>query len=160
MSEAEKQPPVDRAVAVLHPTEGQNAAGVVTFAGESEGLRVTVRLAGLPAGEHGFHVHELGDCSSPDGTSAGGHFNPFEAPHGARDDAERHVGDLGNLTADDTGVVEASFVDDVIALDGRASVLARAVIVHAKADDLQSQPTGAAGARLACGVVGIAAPFE
>jgi Cu-Zn family superoxide dismutase len=101
-------------------------------------------------------VHELGDCTAPDGTSAGGHFNPEGMPHGAPADAQRHVGDLGNLTADDSGMAHYERTDDVIALSGDHSIVGRGIIVHAGADDLTSQPTGAAGARVACGVIGIA----
>jgi superoxide dismutase, Cu-Zn family len=158
------QPPsVERAIAVLHPTEGNQAAGTVEFTRQGDGVHVVVRLEGLTPGEHGFHVHELGDCSAPNGSSAGGHFNPFGSPHGARDAAERHVGDLGNVTADDSGKVAADFVDARIALPGAApensaSILGRGVIVHGGRDDLTSQPSGDAGARVACGVIGIASP--
>jgi Cu-Zn family superoxide dismutase len=160
MEAEEAAPSVDHAVAVLHATEGHEATGVVRFTREGEGVHVSVRIEGLKAGDHGFHVHEFGDCSKPDGTSAGGHFNPFDEPHGGRDAAERHVGDLGNVTADESGVAEAEFVDGIIALEGEASIIGRGVIVHAGADDLESQPTGAAGARAACGVIGIAGGAE
>jgi Cu-Zn family superoxide dismutase len=149
---------VERAVAVLHPTEGHEATGTVSFERAEDGVNVRVRIEGLRPGEHGLHVHEFGDCSKADGTSAGGHFNPFDAPHGAPDAESRHVGDLGNVTANEDGVAEADFVDTVIAFEGEASIVGRGVIVHADADDLTSQPTGAAGARVSCGVVGIAAP--
>jgi Cu-Zn family superoxide dismutase len=119
-----------------------------------------VHIEGLTPGEHGAHVHEFGDCSSPDGTSAGGHFNPFDQPHGGRDSAHRHVGDLGNVTAADSGVADADFADSVIALQGEASIIGRGMIVHAGRDDLTSQPSGAAGARIACGVVGISSGAE
>jgi Cu-Zn family superoxide dismutase len=151
---------VDQAVAVLHPTEGHEAKGTVHFERQGDGIRVQLRIEGLEPGDHGFHIHELGDCSAPDGTSAGGHFNPFDAPHGARDAETRHVGDLGNVTAGEEGVAEADFVDGVISFEGEASILARGVIVHAGADDLTSQPTGNAGGRVACGVVGIAKAME
>jgi len=155
-------PAIDNAVAVLHPTAGNEVSGTVHFAREGDGVRVSLRIEHLSPGKHGFHVHEYGDCSAADGTSAGGHFNPFDAPHAARDAAERHVGDLGNVTADDSGVAETEFVDTRIALQGvalekAASILGRAVIVHGGEDDLTSQPSGDAGPRVACGVVGIAA---
>jgi Cu-Zn family superoxide dismutase len=151
---------VTHAVAVLHPTEGNEVSGVVRFERLDAGIRVQLLIEGLEPGDHGFHIHEFGDCSAPDGTSAGGHFNPFDAPHGARDAAMRHVGDLGNVTADEDGIAEDDFVDEVIAFDGEASILARGVIVHADADDLTSQPSGNAGPRVACGVVGIAEGVE
>jgi Cu-Zn family superoxide dismutase len=133
---------------------------VVHFYAEADGIRVVANVQGLGAGLHGFHVHEFGDCSAPDGTSAGGHFNPEGQPHGGPADAQRHVGDLGNLTADDAGAAETNQVDSFLAMSGTHSILGRGVIVHAGEDDLTSQPTGAAGPRLACGVIGIAAPEE
>jgi Cu-Zn family superoxide dismutase len=151
---------VDHAIAVLRPTEGNDVKGTVRFSREADGVRVSVHIEGLTPGEHGFHVHEYGDCSSPDGTSAGGHFNPLDQPQGGRDSAKRHVGDLGNVTANDSGVAEADFVDSVIALDGAASIIGRGMIVHAGRDDLTSQPSGAAGPRVACGVIGIASGSE
>jgi superoxide dismutase, Cu-Zn family len=160
---AAQAPRVERAIAVLHPTEGNKASGTVQFTRQGDGVHVVIQLEGLTPGEHGFHVHDLGDCSAPNGTSAGGHFNPFASPHGAKDAAERHVGDLGNVTADGTGKVAVDFVDTRIALPGgaaneAASIIGRGVIVHAGRDDLKSQPTGDAGARVACGVIGIAKP--
>lgn len=151
-------PAVAEAVAVLHPTEGHEVTGTVHFVDSGEGIRVIADLDGLTPGLHGFHVHEYGDCTAADGTSAGGHFNPDNAPHGAPSDAERHVGDLGNVSADDTGYAHLELTDTVIALHGAHSILGRGIIVHAGEDDLTSQPTGNAGARAACGVIGIARP--
>ena len=94
-------------------------------------------------------------CGAP---AAGGHYDPTGAPHAGRDAKARHVGDLGNVTADSAGVVDTTFVDSVIALGGPHSIVGRGVIVHAGADDLKSQPSGAAGARVACGVVGVDGP--
>jgi len=144
-----------QAVAVLHPTEGSQARGTVTFRSVDAGIEITADLDGLAPGSHGFHIHQLGDCSAADATSAGGHFNPEGSAHGAPMDAERHVGDLGNVTADDAGSASYQRTDDVIAFAGAHSVIGRAVIVHAGEDDLVSQPTGDAGARVACGVIGI-----
>lgn len=148
------RPSTDAAVAVIHPTEGNEVRGTVTFMAEPDGMRLAVSLTGLTPGEHGFHIHQRGDCSAADGTSAGGHYNPFDAPHGAPDSEMRHVGDLGNLTADATGAVTAELLDPLVALNGAESVIGRAVIVHAQADDFTTQPTGAAGARQGCGVIG------
>jgi superoxide dismutase, Cu-Zn family len=145
-----------RAVAVLVPTAGGAASGTVTFTLVDGGVRVTAHVEGLAAGDHGFHVHEFGDCSAPDATSAGGHFNPGGAPHAGPDATARHVGDLGNLTADTQGMASYDRVDPAIRLDGPHGVIGRAVIVHAAPDDLATQPTGGAGARLACGVIGVA----
>jgi superoxide dismutase, Cu-Zn family len=152
----EQGEPVTQAVALLHPTEGSEARGAVHFVSSQDGIRVTAVLEGLSPGLHGFHVHEYGDCSAPDGSSAGGHFNPDDLPHGAPTAGERHVGDLGNLSADEMGVAQLERTDTLLAFTGPRSILGRAVVVHAQADDLLSQPTGEAGGRVACGVIGIA----
>lgn len=145
-----------RAVARLMPTSGSQIHGTVAFTPVNGGLRIVTRVEGLPPGDHGFHIHEFGDCTTPDGTSAGGHFNPQGAPHAGPDAEARHVGDLGNLTADTEGVATYDRVDGAVQLHGPHGIIGRGVIVHAGADDLTSQPTGGAGARLACGVIGIA----
>ncbi len=141
------------AVAKLAPTAKSTARGEVTFTQEAGGVRVVGSFSGLVYGDHGFHIHEKGDCSAPDATSAGGHFNPSGKPHAARDAAERHVGDLGNLKADPYGLARVDFVDPHLSLSGDNSIVGRAVIVHEKADDFTTQPTGNAGARQACGVI-------
>lgn len=155
--EWQDEAPLNRAVAVLHPTAGHTAAGTVTFTNVAGVYEVEAVLTGLEPGEHGFHIHEYGDCSAPDGTSAGGHFNPEDSMHGAPDDAVRHVGDLGNVTADSTGEARLEASDMYVSFRGEHSVIGRAVVVHAGADDFTSQPSGAAGPRVACGVIGIAA---
>ena len=116
------------------------------------------RVTGLTPGTHGFHVHEFGDCSAADFTSAGGHFNPMAQPHGAPQAAARHVGDLGNIEAGADGVATLDWTDTQLAFEGMHGIVGRAVIVHAKADDLKTQPTGDAGGRLACAVIGVAKP--
>jgi Cu-Zn family superoxide dismutase len=148
--------PVSRAVAQLHPLEGSGVSGTVTFAQVEGGVKVSAKLSGLTPGAHGFHIHEFGDCSAPDGTSAGGHFNPTGEPHGAPTDAHRHAGDMGNITAAADGTASLEYVDSHVSFDGATSILGRGVIVHAKADDLKTQPTGNAGGRVACGVIGVA----
>ena len=149
-----KQTQITKAIAQLNPTEGNTVSGTVTFTQVENVVRVDISLQGFDgAGKHGFHVHEEGDCSAPDGTSAGGHFNPEGVEHAGPHAEKRHVGDLGNLTADENGSVTASFIDQMIELNGPHSIIGRGVIVHANADDLTSQPTGNAGARLACGVI-------
>lgn len=154
------QSDVAKAVAVLHPTEGSKVHGAVTFAKEGDKVKVTAHIEGLTPGKHGFHIHEWGDCSSKDGTAAGGHFNPAKAPHGAPQAAaaQRHVGDLGNIEANQEGVAHLEWTDPVMTFTGPGSIIGRGVIVHAKADDLKTQPTGDAGGRLACGVIGVAKP--
>jgi Cu-Zn family superoxide dismutase len=120
-----------------------------------EGVHFTGTVTGLPPGQHGFHIHETGDCSAPDASSAGGHFNPTGAPHGAPSAAEHHAGDLGNIEANAEGQAEVNIHANGVSLEEAApnSIKGKAVIVHAAADDLQTQPTGNAGARLACGVI-------
>jgi superoxide dismutase, Cu-Zn family len=146
-----------KAIAVLHPTAGNNVTGLVTFTKSGDAVRVVADITGLTPGKHGFHVHEFGDCSSSDGSSAGGHFNPTHKQHGAPDASERHAGDLGNIEADASGKAHLEWSDKVMKLSGTDSIVGHAVIVHEKADDF-SQPTGNAGGRLACGVIGVAKP--
>jgi Cu-Zn family superoxide dismutase len=147
---------INKAVAVLHPTQGSNATGTVYFSRTQNGILVTADVMGLSPGKHGFHIHEFGDCTAPDGTSAGGHFNPENQPHAGPDAAKRHVGDLGNIEADASGNAHYKRTDAHLKFDGRDSIIGRGVIVHAGEDDLVSQPTGNAGPRVACGVIGIA----
>ncbi|MGA7615147.1 MAG: superoxide dismutase family protein, partial [Thermoanaerobaculia bacterium] len=117
-------------------------------------VRVDVDLTGLTPGEHGFHVHEKGDCSAADATSAGGHFNPTGAPHGSPAAATHHAGDLGNVTANANGEVHTSMTTSSITVtDGPRSITGRAVVVHADPDDFVSQPSGNAGPRVGCGVI-------
>ena len=149
-------PAITKAVAVLHPTQGNDVSGLVTFTNVTGGVKVMAVVNGLTPGEHGFHIHEYGDCSALDAKSAGGHFNPENKPHGAPTDSLRHVGDLGNLVADSAGTAHYEWTDTLISFSGPHSIIGRAVIVHVGADDLKSQPTGNAGARAACGVIGIA----
>ncbi|MGB3649609.1 MAG: superoxide dismutase family protein [Rivularia sp. (in: cyanobacteria)] len=149
--------PAKVAVVNLQPTEGNNVSGKVTFTPEPSGVQVVADITGLSPGKHGFHVHEKGDCSAPDASSAGGHYAPNNSPHGAPEDPanQRHVGDLGNITADASGNAKYNRVDNIISLDGANSIVGKAVIVHSGADDLTSQPSGDAGSRLACGVIQI-----
>jgi superoxide dismutase, Cu-Zn family len=149
------QPAVTEAIAVLHPTATNNTRGTITFTQGDDDVHVRGTIEGLSSGTHGFHVHQLGDCSAPDGTSAGGHFAPRGEPHGAPSDEHRHVGDLGNVVADESGRAQVDHHDEHLALSGSRSIIGRAVIVHAGADDLETQPTGAAGPRVACGVIGV-----
>lgn len=144
-----------KAVAELEPTKGNTARGAVTFTQSGEKVRVTARLSGLkPNAEHGFHVHEKGDCSSGDGMSAGGHFNPAGKPHGHHGAAERHAGDLPNVKADPNGNAAMSFETSGIAIgSGAADIVGKGLIVHRDPDDYKSQPAGNAGPRLACAVI-------
>lgn len=145
-----------KAIAVLHATSGSSVAGTVTFTSSADELTVVADVSGLTPGKHGFHIHEFGDCSAPDAMSAGGHFNPMHKQHGAPDAMERHSGDLGNLEADASGKAHLEWKDKMLKLSGTDSILGLSVIVHAKDDDLKSQPVGNAGGRVACGVIGVA----
>jgi Cu-Zn family superoxide dismutase len=142
------------AVATLQPTGGNTAAGTVTFAQQGDQVLVTAKVTGLkPNQEHGFHAHEKGDCSSPDGMSAGGHFNPGGKPHGPPA-GDHHAGDFPMLKADASGNANATFLLAGVTLgSGPADLLGRGVIVHAAPDDYKTQPTGNSGARIACGVI-------
>lgn len=116
-------------------------------------MRATVDLRGLEPGLHSFHIHETGDCSADDASSAGGHFNPQDASHGSRDGAERHAGDMGNIEADNDGRVDTGLTLPGITFAGPTSILQRAVVIHGQKDDLESQPAGDSGDRVGCGVI-------
>ena len=144
-----------RASAALQPTKGSKAFGEATFEQESDKVRVIVFAQGLkPGAEHGFHIHEAGDCSSGDGMSTKGHFDPHGKPHGQASTAERHAGDLPALKAGKDGRAKLDVTMDIITLrPGPASIIGRGLIIHADPDDYKTQPTGNTGARLACGVI-------
>ena len=150
---AKKEAALTTATALMNPTQGNTASGTVTFTKEESGMRVVAHFEGVPPGDHGFHIHENGDCSAPDASSAGGHFNPTAMPHAGPDAMQRHVGDLGNITADSSGVAHQEFVDAMLTFEGANSILGKGVILHADPDDYSSQPTGAAGGRISCGVI-------
>jgi len=150
---------ITKAIAVLSPTEGNTAQGIVTFTQVKEGVRVQAEIKGLKPGQaHGFHVHQFGDRSSKDGKSAGGHFNPLGAAHAGPHNAKRHVGDLGNIEADAQGVGHYDRVDSQLSLDmtSKTCIIGRGLVVHGGTDDMKSQPSGAAGPRIAVAVIGIA----
>lgn len=143
-----------RAVANLSPTSGNTASGTVSLSQLSDGsVEVQVNLTNVPPGTHGFHIHEKGDCGD-NGNAAGGHYNPTATPHGAPDADPHHAGDFGNVTADANGNVNTRFTTRSITVaEGPTTAIGHAIILHANPDDLQTQPTGNAGARIACGVV-------
>jgi superoxide dismutase, Cu-Zn family len=142
------------ATATLSATKNSSASGTVNFTQRGEVVLVEARVSGLSPGLHGFHVHERGNCTAADGSSAGGHFNPAAAAHGGPGSSARHAGDLGNIEANASGVaVYRAEVTGISLGTGDDSIIGRAVIVHEKADDLASQPAGNAGARLACGLI-------
>lgn len=143
------------AVAEIMPTSGNEARGAIRLSGGNGTVKIAGSITGLEPGAHGFHIHQKGDCSAPDATSAGDHFNPHDDPHGSPRDLEdaHHVGDLGNITANEQGEAEINTEDNEIKLSGKDSVIGKAIIVHADQDDFESQPSGNAGARLGCGVI-------
>ena len=144
-----------RATAQLQPTKGHKTFGEATFEEVDGKVQVVIYVQGLkPGQEHGLHIHEAGDCSSGDGMSTKGHFNPFGKPHAHAGTPERHAGDLPSLKAGKDGRAKVDALLDVITVAaGPASVVGRGLIVHADPDDFKTQPTGNAGARIACGVI-------
>ena len=140
--------------ATTQPSWG-NTTGTVTFTDMGEKVKVAIDLQGVPPGKHGFHIHEKGDLSAPDLSSAGGHFNPGGHPHAGPDTQPRHAGDLGNVTADESGKVKKEMTVDNIDVGSGANndIVGKSVILHVKADDLKSQPTGDAGGRIAGGLI-------
>jgi Cu-Zn family superoxide dismutase len=143
------------ATAQLQPTRGNSVTGNVTFTQKGDKVLVAANVSGLkPNQEHGFHVHEKGDCSSGDGMSAAGHFNPKGSPHGHPSTQAHHAGDMPNLKADAYGNASMTAELDIITVsEGPTSVVGRGLIVHAQPDDYKSQPVGNAGARMACAVI-------
>jgi len=155
-SAAPSAAPAGTATATLEATKGNTASGIVTFTQRGNTVAVNAKVTGLkPNAEHGFHVHEKGDCSSGDGMSTGGHFNPGGKPHGHGGAApEHHAGDMPNLRADASGNASASFNLTTISVgSGAADVVGKGLIVHRDPDDYKTQPTGNAGPRLACAVI-------
>ncbi|HET7370232.1 MAG TPA: superoxide dismutase family protein [Gammaproteobacteria bacterium] len=148
----------NRAIAVIHPADDHEVHGVVHFTTEPDGgVHVRGELHGLqPGSRHGFHVHEYGDCSAENFSSAGGHYSPQHHPHGSPQSPEHHAGDFGNITADAQGDIHLDMTVHGITIDGEHNpIIGRAVIVHENADDLKSQPSGDAGSRIGCGVIGL-----
>jgi superoxide dismutase, Cu-Zn family len=143
------------ATATVVARSGSAVSGTVSLQQVEGGVRMHVELVGLaPNSEHGFHVHEKGDCSAADATSAGGHFNPDQSPHGSAGSAAHHAGDLPSLTADATGKIRGDLLVQGVTLDsGPRSIVGRSVIVHRDRDDFVTQPSGNAGARVGCGVI-------
>jgi Cu-Zn family superoxide dismutase len=144
------------AVAVLESKSGSETAGLVKFAQAGHKVYVTAVITGLkPNAEHGFHVHEKGDCSSFDAASAGGHFNPVGSAHGHLSGDHHHAGDMPNLKTDAQGKATVQFEVDSVTIGSGApnDILGKAIIVHRDADDYKSQPVGNAGPRVACAVI-------
>ena len=149
---------VTKAAAQLEPKSGSQVTGLVTFTKVGDEIQVVADIQNLKPGKHGLHIHEKGDCSAADAASAGAHFNPTQKHHGGPMTLEHHAGDLGNIEADASGKAHLDWKDKVMKLSGPDSVVGHSVILHEKEDDLKTQPTGNAGGRLACGVIGVAKP--
>lgn len=143
-------------IAVLQPTSGNTARGLVIFEPKAGGVHVTGLVQNLePNSKHGVHVHEYGDCSAGDASSAGAHYSPSASEHGGTT-PPRHAGDLGNIEADAKGLAKIDLtVPDVTTNGSAAPLVGRGLVVHAKADDLKTQPSGDSGPRIACGVLGV-----
>lgn len=138
----------------LEARSGSTVTGTVKLMQRGDHVMAMVNVSGLkPGQEHGFHIHDKGDCSAPDGISTGGHFNPTGKPHGSQD-ADHHGGDMPALKADANGKASTKFhLTGVTVADGPTSIMGRGIIVHKDPDDYKTQPTGNSGARIACGVI-------
>jgi Cu-Zn family superoxide dismutase len=156
---AEPLPPPPMATAVANigaASEGGTAAGSLTVTADGDTAHITGSITGLaPDSEHGFHVHDTGDCSNAAGGSAGTHLNPGNQPHGAPDGAAHHVGDLPNLKADATGTAPVDVRVAGMSVGSRddRDIVGRALVVHESADDYATQPSGGSGTPIACGVI-------
>jgi Cu-Zn family superoxide dismutase len=142
----------------LEPRSGSNASGSaeLTTTGDGKSIMITASLAGLAPGEHGIHVHENGDCSAADASSAGGHFNPTGAEHGGPQSPQHHAGDFGNVRADKNGNAVLTLTiprDGANGLDLATTLVGKSLVVHEKIDDFTTQPSGNSGGRIACGVI-------
>ena len=141
-----------KATVKLEPKSGSKVTGTVTFTAAGDDVIVTGDVENLTPGKHGFHIHEKGDCSAADASSAGAHFNPSHQHHGGPDAGERHSGDLGNIEADSAGKAHIQWKGK-LSLSGADSIIGKSVVVHEKADDFKTDPSGNSGARIACGVI-------
>jgi superoxide dismutase, Cu-Zn family len=156
MGDTEEMEESPTAIAQMEAKSGSNVSGTVTFTMEDAQVHIMVDLQGLTPGKHAIHIHEFGDCSAPDGTSAGGHWNPSSEAHGHISETEEfHYGDIGNLEVgeDSTATFERTVDIWTIGGEGVSNIVGQSVIVHAGEDDFTTQPTGAAGGRIACGVI-------
>lgn len=145
------------AVAVIHPTKDNKVQGTVRFDWlNAKEVKIVADLKGLkPNSEHGFHIHEFGDVTAHDGTSAGGHFNPNKGRHAGPKERGHHAGDMGNLKSDATGHAHLEMTLSDLSLFGQQGILGRAVVIHVDKDDYKTQPTGNSGDRVGVGVIGL-----
>jgi len=153
---AAAETPAVEAMATIEAKSGSGVSGTARFSYGNGVVTLHLEVAGATPGEHAFHLHETGDCSAADGTSAGGHWNPRQMDHGKLGEGDQfHYGDTGNLTVGEDGSGWAHVMTDLwsIGTGDENDILGKAVIIHAGADDFVSQPTGAAGGRIGCGVI-------
>ena len=144
-----------QAIAVIGSASGSNLTGTAIFTQSGDTITATIEILNVSPGLHAVHIHEKGDCSSPDGKSAGGHWNPTNVAHGKWGEGEFHLGDIGNITVgeDGTGTIELTTDLWEIGTGSDIDVVGKGIIVHADPDDFISQPSGNAGARIGCGVI-------
>ena len=151
-------PSVKQAIATIGPASDSSVTGMATFTQNGDQITLTIEIQGATPGIHAVHIHESGDCSSPDGKSAGGHWNPTGVPHGKWGEGEFHLGDLGNVPVGEDGTGSIELTTDLweIGTGSDVDVIGRGIVVHAGADDFTSQPSGDAGARIGCGAIALA----
>lgn len=154
--DVETIPEVKKAVAILHPLNNSGVSGIVYFEEAGFNVNIVADIEGLEKGEHGFHIHEFGDLRSDDGSSLGGHYNPKNKPHGGPTTDEQHAGDLGNIYAVGDTLAHFEGIQVGISITGDNPILGRSIVVHKGEDDMETQPSGNSGARVAAGVIGIA----
>ena len=147
--------PAEQAHAMIDASSDSGVTGVAVFTQNGDEITLTVEIQGASPGLHAVHIHANGDCSSPDGKSAGGHWNPTDVAHGKWGEGEFHLGDIGNITVGEDGTGRITLTTDLweIGTGSDIDVVGKGIIVHADADDFVSQPSGAAGARIGCGVI-------
>ena len=147
--------PANQANAMIGSSNDSGVTGTAVFTQNGDQITFTVEIQGASPGLHAVHIHEYGDCSAPDGTSAGGHWNPTDVAHGKWGEGEFHLGDIGNITVGEDGTGRFTLTTDLweIGTGSDVDVVGQSIIIHADADDFISQPSGAAGARIGCGVI-------
>ncbi len=151
-------PSAKQAIATIGPTSDSSVTGMAVFTQNGDQITLTIEIQNASPGIHAVHIHENGDCSAPDGTSAGGHWNPTGVAHGKWGEGEFHLGDIGNITVSEDGTGSIELTTDLweIGTGSDIDVVGKGIIVHAGADDFISQPSGNAGARIGCGVIVLA----